>query len=269
MSEELGIKQDETKEEVKEEIKEEVKEESPKIDKVKELELENARLKGLVEGRSQSTPQPVQTVESEQDKYQKTKSTVLADAQSLTTEEFEERYKMSKAEAKLQFTNYELEQDRAKTLESMAILRAENQIAKKYGEKYSKYQEQIDSAIKDLAPSVRQNPQKLAEYIEIALRSYMYDDKEDKPTPTPKKKEGAEMNRKIVDSGFEKPNAVSDEIKTPSKKSDEIPDEYKPLATAFGLTSEKERQKFKEPQVDVAYGNNKWLTRNGVETIKP
>lgn len=268
MSTELETKQEETiVEETGEETNPaEIKEESP--DKVKELELENARLKGMVEAKAQPTPVAIQSVESEQEKYNKTKQTVLSDAQALDDDEFKEKYKMSKEKAENQFLKYEFERESQKRAEDMAILRAENQVVKKYGDKYSKYQEKIEATIHDLAPSVRQDPQKLAQHIEISLRSFLFDEKDETPTPKPAKKESHDMSKRIVDSGFEKPNAVSHETQQPHRKSDEIPPEYKPLATAFGLSSEKERQKFKDIHIDVAYGNEKWLTKNGVETIK-
>ena len=268
MSIELETKQDETITPAANEETAPVvtQEESP--DKVKELELENARLQGMLDAKAQPAPTPIQSVESEHDKYTKTKQTVLSDSQVMDDDEFKEKYKMSKEKAENQFLKYEFERENQKRAEDMAILRAENQIVKKYGDKYSKYQEKIEATIQDLSPSVRQDPQKLAQHIEITLRSHLWDEKDDTPTPKHAKKEPHDMSKRIIDSGFEKPNAVLHDNPQPQKKSDEIPDEYKPLATAFGLSSEKERQKFKDIHIDVAYGPNKWLTKNGVETIK-
>lgn len=277
MSTELDTKQDETKIEEKiEEKQEEVveqpveKEEELSPEKLRELELENARLKGQLEARAAVTAPAPQPASTEYERYLQTKNTVLGDANTLSNEDFEEKYKKSKAEIQLQFTNYEFEQERVKNAENLAILRAENQIVKKYGDKYGKYQDKIEATIKDLAPSVRQDPQRLAQYIEITLRSHLLDEKPEPTAQKPAKKEPSDM-RKIIDSGFEKPNAVPDDrIPSQKQKSDEIDDEFKPLASAFGITSESERKRYKnDPQVDVAYGPDIWLTKDGVKKIKP
>ena len=143
MSTELETKQDETIIEESTNVEESAKVEAPEVDKVKELELANARLQGMLDAKSQPTISSIQSVESEQDKYQKTKQTVIADASAMDNTDFEEKYKMSKGEAKLHFTTYEFEQERSRNSENMAILRAENQIVKKYGDKYDKYREKI------------------------------------------------------------------------------------------------------------------------------
>lgn len=270
MSTELETKQEETKiDNTEETIIPDNDQKPPETtpDKARELELENARLKGMLEAKNAPIAPPVQSVESEQDKYLKTKQTVLSDSTAMDSTDFEEKYKMSKAEAKLHFTTYEFEQERMTNKENMALLRAENQIVKKYGDKYAKYQDKIDAAIKDLAPAVRQDPQRLANYIEITLRSHLLDEKDE--TPAPKlKKESDPMNRRIIESGFEKPGVTREENTQTQKKSDEIDAELQPLAAAFGLTSEKERQKFSGVGIDVAYGRDKWMTKNGVQTIK-
>jgi hypothetical protein len=269
MDKELETKQDDPKEEITEQLPpEEPEVKEPEKDPVKELELENAKLKGMLEAKTQPVPQPIQTVDSEQARYQNTKQTVLNDAQALSVEDFEEKYKMSKAEAKVHFTTYELELERAKNAENMAILRAENQVVKKYGEKYSKYQDKIEATIKDLSPSVRQDPQRLAQHMETILKAQMSEERDETPAPKPAKKEGEPMNRKIIDSGFNKPNVVPDDVTPNKSKSDEIEPELRGLAKQFGITSEKERKKFMEAEIDVAYGGGKWFTKNGIETVK-
>ena len=228
----------------------------------RDLELENARLKAKLEAHEEiRSERPIVTKrDPEDEKYQQTKSIVLADSGSLDDDSFQEKYKMSKAEAKVHFVNHERERDSNKHNEDMAFLRAENIITKKYEEEYSKYENQVSESISDLSPSVRQDPKKLALHIERTIKALKADEPAPKPQrkSAPRKQEDGEMDKRIVDSGFSKPNIVPDErnIDLDKNKDDEIAESDRSLAAKFGITSEKERLKYKNTNyIETDYGN--------------
>jgi hypothetical protein len=221
-------------------------------DRVRKLEIELAEMRGRESARKEEPKAPA--VDPQEAQYQQTKQLVLNEAAALDDESFAEKYKMSKADARIHFMSVDLERSKIRQSEETASLSAENRLLAKYGKDYADQREELRSAIADAAPEVRQNADRLEKYLERQFKAIA---PETKPAPAAKKE--PTVTRRVIDPGFVPPSATPSPSERPAlSKGDEIAAEDRKLAEAFGLTSEKERRELAEtPFVEVRFRNTR------------
>lgn len=202
----------------------------------RKLEIENAKLKGIVEGIEKAN-KPVSR-ETPQDNW---KAVALSDINVLNDEEFETKYKHSKIQATTAIIQYDDQKRDLSTNQKFAKIEAENKLLRKYPD-LDEHSREIQEAIDDASPEVKQDPERLSKVIE---RAYLAS----KPTQ-PK---GEKVERKQIQSNFEKP---TQRAIAPKVENDEIPVEFREVNRKFGITSEKERKALMESDdVPTEFGN--------------
>lgn len=200
--------------------------------RARELELENARLKGRLEA---SPAAPAVDPNA-------WKAAVWADMNGLDEDSFKAKYNgVSKTQASTKMLEDDFQKSTAQTQQQIAELRAENQLASKYPEFFS-HKEAVSEAIADASPEVRRDPAKLAKFMERAFLAA----KAANPAPAAKPRKPGEPTRRVVDPAFVAPTNKGDEP-TPKAK-DDIAPEYKSIARAFGIADEAERKKLSESE---------------------
>jgi len=227
----------------------------PDADRLKELEIEKARLEGELAARREEpkkeTPEPMDPQEAQ---YQQTKQIVSNDASAMDEDAFNEKYKMSKSDARMYYVQAEQERERVRNAEERSLLRAENTVAKKYGEKFTQYEKDIADSVRDLDPSVRQNPERLARHMERSLKALVADEK---PEPkSPKSEKPIDGGNRIVDTGFVEPNVIPDAPIKKENKDDLIAEPDRKLAARFGIEKESDRKKWADsPYCPIEFGS--------------
>jgi hypothetical protein len=212
----------------------------------KKLELENAELRGRISAfESIATKNNQPQAQQQADAW---KQVAYNDINTLEDEEFEAKYKNKKHQVSSAILEFELKNQTTQTRQEIAELKAENQIVSKYPD-YHKHKAAINEALADASTEVKQDPERLARFME---RTYLAIAKEN---PAPKKKEES-VERRNIQSNFEKPSPKGSTNSGKSVENDEIPSEFAPICHAFGIKSEKERKAFMESdEIETEFGN--------------
>lgn len=217
------------------------------------LELENAELRGRMAERDK-----FEKKEPTVDTHEINKQRILADSNNMTDEDFEKIYKMPKHQA----VAYTLDQDNRRTKyeskKAIAEAEAKTEMAAKYGADFYRFKNECESALEDLSPEARQDPKKVAAYMERIYRGLSTE-----KTKSPTGKEVDSSRKKIV-SDFEKPKPDAEKVKKELTDEDLVEEQHRPLANVLGLRSEKERKEMMELQAKGGYipmnmGGGKWF----------
>lgn len=219
----------------------------------RDLEIENAHLKGKLEALQIQPKKEAQMSQSERARIQ-----LLNDTNNLTDEQFEGIYKAPKHQVMVTFLDQQLQNTKFENQQKLNESEAMQELAGKYGKDFSKYKKDLREALEDLSPAVRQDPERLSRALErqfLALSKL--DESVVKKAPI-KKKEDDMQRRKII-TDFEKPGvAGGDDIKPPSdtSKSDELKPEHKELGSRwFEKESERKQYLGKVVHVPMNFGN--------------
>lgn len=198
------------------------------------LKIENAEMRGKLS--------VLQGSKTTQNNHEQIKLQVFQDANSLSDEDFQTKYKMAKHMATASVLEQENRMSKAETKQELAEARASSELSAKYGPDYFKYKEQVEETLADLSPEVRQDPKRLAKHMERTFKALSTE-----RTPAkPKSVAGDESRRKIV-KDFERPTPEADAREHKEEdQNDEVEEQFRPLAKAIGITSESERLKYKE-----------------------
>lgn len=232
---------------VEPEVTPEPEEPVPAPDETQALKLELAELKGQISVLRDSKKDPV---DSEEQKALQAKQRVMADANTLGDDQFQDLYKMSKLQAVNSVNQYDSEQRELRSSIKIAELEAKSELVSKYPS-FAKHYENIRKVISDLSPDARKDPERLKKAFE---REYLYLSKDDKNEVQPKsKKETESMDRRRISNDFERPtiNPNRSERKTDD---DLVAVEDRALAAQFGIHKESERKKFMSPYIPMDLG---------------
>ena len=257
----VSLKGTETQEaEVLPEHKEEIVADQPTSeDRIRELELTNARLEGENKARS-STPAAPSGPDQKQIKAQ-----VWADMNVLDDDQFKARWGNEKWKTSAALLEQDFQNSDTKNRQEIATLRAEQRLAAKYKEDFYDLKPEIDEVLSLASPDVRQDPDKLAKLMETA---YFASKGRYQGAPGAKTKpKGENMDRKKITGGFDKPSySPAPQNREDVVDPDEIAPEYQQLARAFGIKSEKERKELVASNIiPVDLGNGKIY--NGKEVV--
>jgi hypothetical protein len=209
-------------------------------ERLRQLELENAEMRGKLSVSQPNKPSPV-------DQFQQQKLRVMTDINTLDDETFERTYKMPKHSASMAMFERENEMTRAESKRAIAEAEAKAEMSAKYGSNFYAIKAQIEDSLDDLSPEVRQDPKRLAKHMERQYMALQSERRINEP-------EKIEPRKKIV-SDFAKPGvgSVPGEKPPVEPETDEIPAEYQPLSKAMGITSEKERKEMMKRISDGEY----------------
>lgn len=226
-------------------------------DRIRELELEKARLEGEIRGRSASQA-PVQT-QGQSD--QQIKQQVWADANMLSDDDFKTKWGTEKYKATTALLEKEVASTATQQRQETALLRAESRMASQHPDFYE-VKDQIDELVAMASPEIRQDPEKLAKLMEKGYAAAV------KPTPRANAG-GRNMNRSRITGGLESPTpqaAPSGRVENEDK--DQLAPEYRELGRWFGITSESERKKLMENDyIEMDLGNGTKLVGRDIVKI--
>ena len=225
----------------------------------RDLELENARLKGQLEVLSQKPA--AQPLSDQARKDEELKQVLRSDADRLDDDAFQEKYQMSKLKALDAIYKHDLETTKVQSAESMARLEAKEELIEKYGKSYLKYKSEIEKAVQDAAPEVRRDASRLARFMDTQYLALSRGE-EVKPPVKDKKKEESMDRRKIVDD-FEKP--LSDRVSSKREQNEDqdlldAPD--RELASHFGITKKSELKDLESDYIPMDIGGGFSITGN-------
>ncbi len=213
-------------------------------ERIRQLEIEKARLEGEVKGRTASAPVAIDTTKQLQ-------AQVWADVNGMDDENFRTKYKYEKHQATAALLQDDLQKTKTANSQQIAELRAENRLASKYGKDFYEVKGEVDEMLSMASAEVRQDPEKLAIYLEKAYQAV----RKDKPVDSDKKKVET-VNRSRINSGFEKPTPTPSGGKSKEDEKDDIAPEYRQIGRAFGITSEKERKQLASSDIiPIEFGN--------------
>lgn len=202
-------------------------------------ELLNAKLEAAELRGKLSVLQKVQP--AQRNNYEQTKITVFQDANTLSDDDFQRKYNMAKHMATASVLEQENRMTKQETKQELAEARASSELSARYGTEYFKFKDQIEDTLNDLSSEVRQDPKRLAKHMERVYKSIATE----RPLTKAKPISSEDIRRKITPD-FEKPTPEAQARKAAEDAaSDEIEDQYRPLARAVGLSSESERVKYK------------------------
>lgn len=219
-----------------------IADETPKdlSERLRQSELERARLEGEVRARREINSAPTVS----KDSGAQVKQQVWADMNSMSDEDFEAKWKTKKYLA----TAALAEQDSVQHRQQIAELRAENRLSAKYRD-YFEVKDAINDVVASASPEVRQDPDKLAKLMETA---YLAATRDKKPEP---RAAGGSVNRARITNAFETPTKKT-EPEPKKVETDELSEEYRAIGAAFGIESEKERQRLMASHVvEMDLGN--------------
>lgn len=226
-------------------------------DEVTRLKIENAEQRGRLSvlqnqaGVPKNDPRTV---------LQQTKAQVFADANNLSDEDFEGKYRMAKhlATASILEQQSNITEQENKRLNAEA--RAEAELSARYGADFYRFKGRIEESLEDLSDAARQDPKRLAKHMERQLKSYMVS----------KPKSRVEDRKKVVQD-FDAPQPAGKKPEEKLKKSDDIKEEDRSLANAMGLKSESERLKYMNPFVEMNMGDGLVFRdpAKGFEKVEP
>lgn len=203
-------------------------------DELTRLKIENAEQRGRLSVLQKATSAPANN-------HDQVKLTVFQDANNLSDEDFQTKYKMAKHMATASVLERENAMTKAETRQELAEARASSELSARYGTDYFKYKDQVEDTLADLSSEVRQDPKRLAKHMERVFKAVSGE----RGAAKPKSVAGDESRRKVV-KDFEPPiNDAAGKKPANDEHQDEIEEQYRPLAKAIGLSSESERLKFK------------------------
>lgn len=240
----------------------------PEVKVDRDLELENARLKGRNEVLETLAAKPSKDPASDQSKRdEELKTSILSDSDRLTDEDFQEKYQMSKIKAVNAIHKHDTEVTRIQGAESTARLEAKEELIEKYGKDYLKHKSKIEEALADAAPEVRRDPTRLARFMETQYLALSRAE-EKAPAKEPGKKDENMERRRIVND-FEKPNpSEAANRQERSKDDDLIPEEDRELASQFGITKKSELESLKSDYIDMDIGGGVTMVGMGPGQVK-
>lgn len=232
-------------------------EEISEKERLRKLELDNAEMRGRLSALQEKKPTAV-------DQFQQTKLRVLTDINQMDDEQFEKLYKMQKHQASMAVMEQENAATKAESRRAVAEAEAKTELGIKYGTSFYEMKSQIEEALEDLSPEVRQDPKKLARYMErqyLALATQV----------KPKKATEKEEPRRRITPDFEQPNPVAIEKVKKSEDDEEITEVDRPLAKAMGLKTEKERKEYMTDFVPMNLGGGVVFRdpEKGFERVEP
>lgn len=241
---------------------EEVVEEAEEKDAARELELKNARLEGQIEAmKDKPKPQP------EMDLAERQRIQVLNDTNGLDDETFEKIYKAPKHQVMATLLDSQIRTNQIKTNQRIAEAEAKAELSNKYGKDVSSFRKELNEALEDASPAVRQDPERLAAYMERQYLALSKQKEVMKPAP---KKEDDVQRRKIVQD-FAKPSVEGADLKGKEEPKDELKEDLKQLGSRWNIKTESERKKYlgKIVHVDMDFGNGIVLKKSGFEVATP
>jgi len=236
-------------------------------EKLRKLELENAELRGkasvLEKPKEEPKPSFVESKSPREVQWEQTKTTVTGHISSMSDEDFEAAYKMSKDQARAQVAQGDQQLYTEKMNERTARMEAENRLYRKFPD-YSDFEDEIREAVNDAAPEIRQDPTRLMKYLERHYKAA----KAGRPAPKPKEDP---MNRRVIDGGFEKPNPAPDLNRPPAPRTEEMKEDHRAICQNFGIETEEERKQFMGNEIPMNMGGGIVFrnSKKGFEKIKP
>lgn len=203
-------------------------------DELLNAKLEAAELRGQLKVLKGDQP-------NGQNSHAQIKQAVFNDANSLSDEDFQTKYRMAKHMATASVLEREGAMTKSEMKQELAEARAASELSGRYGSEYYKHKDKIEETLADLSPEVRQDSKRLAVHMERVYKSLAID------RPKPKTAAEKEEVRRRMTPDFEKPTieAGNGKDKDENADKDEIEEAYRPLAKAVGLSSETERRKYK------------------------
>ncbi len=212
-----------------------VVEETPapvEVDRVRELELENAALRARADTLKEVATQN-KAVDNSNASKDAWKGAILADSNSMTDEDFRAKYKTEKYQATAAILEFDMKDSNQKTQQRIASVQAEQRLMTKHKD-FLSVKAEVDEMVAMASPEVRQDPDRLEKLME---RAYLAAEKKEVKPAAPQTKE----NVKRIINSFEKPTPKG-ESKGSESASDDLPEDIRALGKSFGLTSEKERK---------------------------
>ena len=231
----------------------------------RDLELENARLKGRNEVLETLAAKPSKDPSSDQSKRdEELKTSILSDTDRLDDDSFQEKYQMSKIKAVTAIHKHDTEVTRSQGAESTARLEAKEELIEKYGKDYLKHKSKIEEALIDASPEVRRDPVRLARFMET---QYLALSRAEEKKPVVKKDENVDR-RKIVND-FEKPNSSeSASRREVQPDADLLPEEDRELAGHFGITKKSELKDLEGDYIPMDIGGGMTMIGVGPNQVK-
>ena len=231
-------------------------------DVARELELKNARLEGQLEAmKDKPKPQP------EMDLAERQRIQVLNDTNGLDDEAFEKIYKAPKHQVMATLLDNQIRTNQSKTNQRIAEAEARAELSNKYGKDVSNFRKELNEALDDASPAVRQDPERLASFLE---RQYLALSKQNEVKKLAPKKEEDVQRRKIVQD-FAKPGVEGADLKSKEEPKDELKEDLKSLGSRWDIKTESERKKYlgKIVHVDMDFGSGIVLKKTGFEIGTP
>jgi hypothetical protein len=224
--------------------------------KAHRLEVENAELRGRNSVLDKNKP----AAADQRAALQNAKTNVFTDANNLSDEDFEGRYKMSKSVAMSSVLEQENRFTAQETKRLNAEARAEAQLSAELGAEFYRYKDKIN--LDDLSEEARQDPTRLARFMKTQLKALM--------TKVPKKSAVSDRSKVVTDFDAPQPAAAA-KAKEPLKKSDEIAEEDRELARLMGLDKESDRVRFSSDVVEMDMGGGYVFrdAKKGFEKVEP
>lgn len=217
--------------------------------KASELELENARLKGKLEGISESAAKPAPGT-SQDEKDAAIKNACMADMSALDDDSFQTKYRMTKIQANSAIHDFEINKERTKNAGKIAELEVKSDLSSKYPTFAKNFEKIKSNVLADLSPEAKQDPVRLKRAME---REFLLLEKEN-PSPAKKSAKEDPTRRRIVND-FEKPNRDQDRKEDRgSANKDELDPALAAVGKRFGITSETQRKKFMSPFIPMDLG---------------
>lgn len=203
-------------------------------DELLNAKLEAAELRGQLKVLKGAQP-------NGQNSHDQIKQAVFNDANTLSDDDFQTKYRMAKHMATASVLEREGALTKSEMKQEIAEARAAAELSSRHGSEYYKHKDQIEETLADLSPEVRQDPKRLAAHMERIYKSLAVD------RPKPKTAAEKEEVRRRMTPDFEKPtiDAGAGKDKDGGADKDEIAENDRPLARAVGLSSETERRKYK------------------------
>lgn len=220
------------------------------------LELENAELRGktsvLEKEPPAQEPAPMPRPQREL-QWEQTKILVNGHIGSMTEEDFETKYGVSKSIAQGQIVTGDQQISTEKTAERTTKMEAENKLYAKYGPEYAEVADEMSSIILEASPEVRNDPKRLASYIERQFKAIRKPKKEEPKAPVPVS--GDPMQRRI--SNFDNSDPIPAPAANPNEpKKTPVDPSFSHILKQFKIDSEEERQKYMSENIRMDMGRS-------------
>jgi len=220
------------------------------------LEIENAELRGktsvLEKPPEPKEPAPMPRSQKEL-QWEQTKVLVNGHINSMSDEDFETHYKFNKATAQGQIVSGDNTISAEKTAERTTKIEAENKLYAKYGPEYAEVADEMTGIISDASPEVRNDPVRLAKFLERQFKAIRKPKKEEPPAPPAPP--GDPMQRRITN--FDTPNPIpAPPAKEGETKKTPVDPSMAHITKAFGIESEEERKQYESPNIRMDLGRS-------------